>query len=522
MASPATQPAAEQQPNEPSSLSSEDSGVVNAGDGRISGANGENATNDNDAAGQQLPQEEPQPVVRETTIDTADPDSPALCNVPEQTDVITTAAAENDGRGKPTDSEEGAGDEAKSDQLHANVNVVVTEQEHDKCDDKQYDDDESLKEEDEEESSGEQSSPQQYFDVLEETIEAATAAVMREIHTGAWRCWDTSSTVHRRKKDAKDEDYDERQIKIDRESCVLQAVERFASEVMLPYFQLAADQIGVSRSDDQVIMDEETRDRVYVGALLMLRELLVMNMRPIFCAGWYHNYEGYGDLKDLHGSSDLAACEEFLGNSKHEKSFSANILATGVILSATQKIEKDDRERILTKLTDAMASYEGRDDSFARFHHPTDAGLFECVSYDGKKLGSSHDIAWAVSYNRQFEQHPLASSSKSMMNNSASPNAVIVYLTDRLQPCKISLDEAGQKDKCQQTKSADSRTFAKATINEEGRSEDPKQCIPSPSKKLKLPGEGSQGTVNPKKLSTKAVGDKLNVKEIDIDIISIT
>mmetsp|Transcript_26423 Transcript_26423/g.40914 ORF Transcript_26423/g.40914 Transcript_26423/m.40914 type:complete len:198 (+) Transcript_26423:1012-1605(+) len=186
------------------------------------------------------------------------------------------------------------------------------------------------------------------------------------------------------------------------------------------------------------------------------------------------------------------------------------MLNVGVILSATKKIEKDDRERILTKLTDAMASYEGRDASFARFHHPADAGLFECVSYDGKKLGSSHDIAWAVSYNRQFEQHPLASSSKSM-NNSASPNAVIVYLTDRLQPCKIGLDEAELRGKYQQSKSADSGNFAKATTNE-----DP------PRKKLKLPGEGSQGTTDPKSLSTKAVGENLNVKEIDIDIISLT
>mmetsp|Transcript_26423 Transcript_26423/g.40913 ORF Transcript_26423/g.40913 Transcript_26423/m.40913 type:complete len:311 (+) Transcript_26423:29-961(+) len=310
MASPAPlQPAAEQQPNEPSSLSAEDSGGMN------------DATNDDAAA--QLPQEQPQPVARGTT-NTADQNTPPLCNLPKQMDVIASAAAENDDD-KPTDSKEVDDDEGKSNPLHADVGVVV-EQDHDNSDDKQYDDDESLKEE---ESSGEQSSPQQYFDLLEEMIEAATTAVMREIHTGAWRCWDTSSKVHRRKNDAKDEDYDERQIKIDRESCVLQAVERFASEVMLPYFQLAADQIGVSRSDNQVIMDEETRDRVYVGALLMLRELLVMNMRPIFCAGWYHNYEGYGDLKDLHGSADLAACERFLGNSNHERSFSANILATG-------------------------------------------------------------------------------------------------------------------------------------------------------------------------------------------------
>ena len=172
--------------------------------------------------------------------------------MPEETDASTTAfsSAINDG-------------DKSSAPIYAVKNPLHEEQENESCE--KYD------------SPGEsEQASQQYYAALEETVAAATAAVTQEIRTGAWRCWDTSK-LRQNEKGGSGEG-DDRQFKIDRESCVLQAVERFASEVILPYFQLAAEQIGVSRSDDQVIMDEATRHRVYVGALLMLKELLSLNM----------------------------------------------------------------------------------------------------------------------------------------------------------------------------------------------------------------------------------------------------
>lgn len=197
----------------------------------------------------------------------------------------------------------------------------------------------------------------------------------------------------------------------------------------------------------------------------------------------------------------------------------------GVILSATQKIESDDRERILTMLKSAIASYEGHDDNFIKFHHPTDAGLVECVSYDGKKLGSSHDVAWAVSYNRQFAKHPLSTSSKkSIISNSARPNAIIIYLTDKFNLPKNAIDETKQhtmKGNLKRLKPTDAGNSTKMT-NEKSKVKDPNENIANPSQKAKRSDEVKQATTESVSSPTKAVDEKANVKEIDIDIISLT
>lgn len=187
------------------------------------------------------------------------------------------------------------------------------------------------------------------------------------------------------------------------------AIERFALEIVLPSLVSA----GVGENKDGGGTPSHGH-RVYMAALLALREVLCINAESIFF--------GDGESPSLH-QCEKELCAEQLGaragteflpgdarrtarNNREEKAFRSQLLATGVILSAIQRLDPEVSSVLSSYFLDTVEKYDMADEEFTSCLERAD-GRSKCVTPDGRVMGREENVAWRVSFNRAREAHPL-------------------------------------------------------------------------------------------------------------------
>lgn len=187
------------------------------------------------------------------------------------------------------------------------------------------------------------------------------------------------------------------------------AIERFALEIVLPSLLSA----GVGENKDGG-GNPSHGHRVYMATLLALREVLCINAESIFfCDGEspsYHHCEKEVCAEQLgaRAGTELLPGEarRIIRNNREEKAFRSQLLATGVILSAIQRLDPEVSSVLSSYFLDTVEKYDMADEEFTSCLERAD-GRSKCVTPDGRVMGREENVAWRVSFNRAREAHPL-------------------------------------------------------------------------------------------------------------------
>jgi len=166
-------------------------------------------------------------------------------------------------------------------------------------------------------------------------------------------------------------------------------------------------------------MIDAVSQRVFVAALLALREVLALNADSIFYIGANTSTSTGTSCRGM----KRKRTEDMSGIEKEEDVWKAQLLSTGLILSALHKIgglEDIDNPTTtassspyqvatveLTKqFKSALSKYDDAHEEFTSCLHRAD-GRSMGVSPDGRIMGNGENVAWRVSYNSAREEHPL-------------------------------------------------------------------------------------------------------------------
>jgi len=176
-----------------------------------------------------------------------------------------------------------------------------------------------------------------------------------------------------------------------------EAIEKFATDIIVPSFESAG--VGkVAMSNTSKLWDH----RVFVATMLSLRELLTVNAEKIF----------FGNCKFslLHSDKnhlqlDPGEKKRQLNLYKEERALCSIIVSSAVIIS-TCKRARNTYDTILEEVLDAMARYDANHEDFISCLKKAD-GCTLGVNPNGNVLGKEENIAYRVSFNTCFAEHPL-------------------------------------------------------------------------------------------------------------------
>ena len=260
---------------------------------------------------------------------------------------------------------------------------------------------------------------------------------------------------------------------------VATAIERFATEIILPSLQSAGVGEDVGEKDEKCHKNRKAPyHRAFIATLLALREILTINADAIFFdSRWTRR-------KNVLGSSDgdCGMADDLPRKRRHERieseeaGFRSRLLATAVILSAIDRLDSVSYSTISSEFIQAVEKYDEADEEFSFCLERAD-GRSRCVTPGGRVLGREEAVAWRVSFNEARERHPLIQVQKrrdaisrfafreavwSGNQNGLtsripkritipSPNACSVYILERLpssvvSPCDIENDRKSEEE----------------------------------------------------------------------------
>jgi hypothetical protein len=222
-------------------------------------------------------------------------------------------------------------------------------------------------------------------------------------------------------------------------------IECFAREIVLPSIMSCSDNIEFQKRPSY-----PEGSRVYLGTLLALREVMTQNAEIFFGstaitesveprAGTIVSRDSRGaEVADRGKDEEHYSNDIFLGSSKpreertaksevesenednpearrsqllkeEERLYSARLLATGVVLSATLRLPAS--QTLHDELLRMIDAYDFGREEFAACLESTD-GNWRGVLPNGSSLNRDETIAWKASFNRVREDHPLIVQSK--------------------------------------------------------------------------------------------------------------
>jgi len=208
---------------------------------------------------------------------------------------------------------------------------------------------------------------------LEETVQRATGLVTSEIIAGTWS--HISQYFPSLEKDPNEHEITKI---IDRKDLITFAcvVEEFAKEMILPSFMVA----GVNEC-------KESLDRIFIGTLIALREVLMLNSDSIF----------FISRSESSNSTQRAK--------NQRKKFQSYVLATGLVAAAIGRLDND-ADAMIESFKKAIEEYDRSHESFSKHLHKLDSRTAG-IRPDGKYLSKEENTAWRIAYNNAREDHPL-------------------------------------------------------------------------------------------------------------------
>jgi hypothetical protein len=231
--------------------------------------------------------------------------------------------------------------------------------------------------------------PQSNQDRQMNQITAAVDLVIDSLTTGPWpsppRCVDPAS-VSRRALDMK------------RAEMELDLHEQHLSMVSVSLHQFATDVIAPAMIAGGVTKDDDLR--VFLGTLLILREVLTTNARAIFGASAIVS----GSEPDF--SHRFKKTNTNLGRREEFALFGARILATSVILAGLDGLDDEDSESLAAEFLRRAKMYDNGDEEFSDNLIRID-GSNRAYLPNGSPLPPEERIAWQVSFNYHYDMHPV-------------------------------------------------------------------------------------------------------------------
>ena len=164
------------------------------------------------------------------------------------------------------------------------------------------------------------------------------------------------------------------------------SIEKFAHDVIVPSFISR----GVSDTSSTSLEKTSPNHRVFVGTLLMLRELLIMNADKLFRGSHREEEENSSQSKQQN----------------EERLFRTKILCTTLISKSILNLDAKLAEDIIASFESAVRGYDNGEDEFSSCLDPADSTL-KCVLFNGTKLKEMENLSWRVSYNCARSIHPL-------------------------------------------------------------------------------------------------------------------
>jgi hypothetical protein len=149
-------------------------------------------------------------------------------------------------------------------------------------------------------------------------------------------------------------------------------------------------------------LSQDTLPTTFLAALLALREVIVQNAEKIF--GKESFSELAVDEEAKRGNQDRAHPNRL--DQEEDRLYCASILATGVILSAVERLIPNQAQEIIGDFLEVIQQYENGDEAFASCLEP-DNGRSRGILPNGRRLHREENIALNVSYNRARVNHPL-------------------------------------------------------------------------------------------------------------------
>jgi hypothetical protein len=164
------------------------------------------------------------------------------------------------------------------------------------------------------------------------------------------------------------------------------SIEKFAYDVIVPSFIAK----GASDTSSTSLGKTSPNHRVFVGALLALRELLIMNADKIFRGS--HRKQEQNDTEST--------------QQKEERLFRTKLLCTALISNSILILDASIAEDVIASFESALQGYDNGEEEFSSCLTPTDHTL-KCVLSNGTKLKEMESLSWRVSYNYARSIHPL-------------------------------------------------------------------------------------------------------------------
>jgi len=213
------------------------------------------------------------------------------------------------------------------------------------------------------------------------------------------------------------------------------SLEEFASKMIVP--SLVSSGVGEARCDSDdpseiAQFNKHRDDRVFVSALLNLRELLILNADEIF------------SLPSFRYAND--GIERHNGMAIEENTFRSYLLSTSLILTGLERLgDKAAEENLLKLFRDAVKKYDSSHEEFASCLKRLDSCSLG-VTPSGRVLSREENIAWRVSYNLCRESHPLIKKQKSPGGpQPPSDNACFISVIEERQSTRDPLSARRNK-----------------------------------------------------------------------------
>ena len=209
------------------------------------------------------------------------------------------------------------------------------------------------------------------------------------------------------------------------------SLEAFAKTIFLPYMKGA----------------NATPERSFLATLLALREVLAQNADRIFVMD---SVPPNGEPSDDKSAPTNRTRQDGQAQ-EEERSYMAQLYATGVALAAIQALDPNEAEPLTRQFTQMIDSYDTGDGEFSSCMEPMD-GRHRGIMPTGKALSQEENLSWKVGFNTARAEHPVMKRNQHRLRRQQKqrmgfhvppepptieipcPNAVLVSILETLQP----------------------------------------------------------------------------------------